>query len=177
MRRRTFLATVPLVGTAGCISVNLGTSGESGLVDESEPADDGNTSTDQTTTTEQVDATERPVIHDLRLQADDEWLMASRRYEVLNPSTDSFTVIEQWHITDSDGAEVMDRDRERTLEPERDTETVVESSMWFINRWDHNMQAGEYTVELVVVGPQGEESDPVRRSISITSELSGEDES
>jgi len=103
--------------------------------------------------------------------------MPTRRYEVPNPSTDSFTVIEEWTITDGDGAEVFHRERERTLEPERDTETVVESSMWFINRWDHNMQAGEYTVELVVVGPQGDESDPMRRSITITSELGGEDES
>lgn len=164
MKRRTFLATATISSCAGCITVEWGGSEEPATVGDRQESE----STE--TTEEGPDPSEQPIIHELSLDSDSKWLMMARRYEVPNAG-DEFTVTEQWHITDADGATVLEKEREEVVETEREIESVlVSGGTWYIPRWDYNIQQGEYTVELAVVGANGSESDSERRSITIETE-------
>lgn len=175
MKRRTYLAVAPIATLAGCVTVDLGGSDEPTPPEDREgtepPADvDESTERESTKTEEGPDPSEQPIIHELSLDSDSEWLMMGRRYEVPNAG-DKFTITEQWHITDADGATVLEEDREEEVETERDIESVlVSGGTWYIPRWDNNIQQGEYTVELVIVGANGSESTPERRTITIDTE-------
>jgi hypothetical protein len=170
MKRRAFLTVATAAGCAGCVTVSFGGSDESDpsvSVEEPESADNSEESTEEEPEEEGPDPSEQPIIHELSLDYDTEWLMMSRRYEV--PKTaNEFTITEQWHITDADGATVLEEEREEVIETERDLESVlVSAGTWYIPRWNNNIQQGEYTVELVIVGGNGSKSNPERRTITV----------
>jgi hypothetical protein len=185
MKRRAFLTAATVVSCAGCVTVDLGGSDESTSVDDREstesPADDGEstespaddreeTEREPTEVEEGPDPSEQPIIHELSLDSDPKWLMMGRRYEVPNAGNE-FTITERWHITDADGGTVLEEEREEEVETDRDIESVlVSGGTWYIPRWDYNIQQGEYTVELVIVGANGAESNPERRTITIDSD-------
>lgn len=175
MKRRAFLAVAPIASVAGCVTVDLGGSDEPTPPDDREETGSPTgaeelTEGESTQTEEGPDPSEQPIIHELSLDSDTQWLMMGRRYEVPNAGGE-FTITEQWHITDADGATVREEEREEEVETDRDVESVlVSGGTWYIPRWDNNIQQGEYTVELVIVGANGSKSAPERRTITIDTE-------
>ena len=92
--------------------------------------------------------------------------MLSRRYKTPNYG-DEYTVSEQWTIKSEEIS--IEKERQQEIEPEASRDVVwVDESMWFIDRWDNEIQAGEYEVTLVIEAPNGDTSEPVSESISIT---------
>lgn len=173
MKRQGYLSIITAGTCAGCASVNFGGSEETEPIDseeETEPADDTENPTENEPKEEGPDPSEQPIIHELSLDYDTKWLLMTRRYEVPNAG-DEFTVTEQWHITDADGTTVLEEEREEVVETERNIESVlVSGGIWFISRWDNNIQQGEYTAKLAIVGADGSESNAEYRTIAIESD-------
>jgi hypothetical protein len=167
MDRRHYLALSGSIALAGC-------SGDpSGIISDDDsvsPNTDSNTSVDSeesnqsntsdNSTDESTDedgestveeAIERPVIEDMSLSSDENWLYLSRTYRTPNYD-DEFTMLEQWTI-------------------ESDV-VLVGLSILSLNRWDNNIQTGDYDVTLVLEAPNGDTSEPVSESISITEQAS-----
>lgn len=164
MKRRAFLTTSTVATCAGCVTVELGGSDEQSPTDHGEETETPNDTED---VEENPDPSKQPIIHELSLDFDAEWLMMTRQYEVPNAGN-VFTITEHWHITDADGATVLEEEREEIIETERNVESVlVSGGTWFIPRWDNNIQQGDYTVELVIVGANGTESNPEQSNITI----------
>ncbi|WP_154020388.1 hypothetical protein [Halorubrum halophilum] len=163
-RRRILIAIGGSVSLAGC-SAEFDTSIETeGSENEDSEETHENESETETDSQENID---RPKIDEVSIQYDEDWLMLSREYRVPNYSSE-FTTQEHWTITSEDYE--TERTRENTIETESDRETIlVGESMWFLDRRDNDIQAGDYEITLVVEGPDGSESDPVTESITIES--------
>jgi len=164
MNRRAVLS-VSLVALSGCtVSIGEGSDESESEDSEDEPAEE--TEQDETEQTETEEDIERPVIEEVSLQYDEEWLMLSRWYKTPYYG-DEFTTTEQWTIESDDIT--VEREREQEVEPDSDSEVVwVSESMWFLDRQDNEIQAGDYEVTLVIEAPNGDTSEPVSESISIT---------
>ena len=186
MDRRHYLALSGSIALAGC-------SGDpSGIISDDDsvsPNTDSNTSVDSeesnqsntsdNSTDESTDedgestveeAIERPVIEDMSLSSDENWLYLSRTYRTPNYD-DEFTMLEQWTIESDDIT--IEEENENDIEPETESDVVlVGLSILSLNRWDNNIQTGDYDVTLVLEAPNGDTSEPVSESISITEQAS-----
>ena len=186
MNRRHYLGLSGSVVLAGC------TGDPSGIIsddDSAPPNTDSNTTADSDeshqsnssdeTTNESTDedgqspvdeVIERPVIENVTVSSDENWLYLSRAYKTPNYD-DEFTILEQWTIESEDIT--IEEENEDDIEPDTESDVVlVGLSILSLNRWDNNIQTGDYDVTLVLEAPNGDTSEPVSESISITEQAS-----
>jgi hypothetical protein len=188
MNRRHYLAlsSVAFAGLSGC------TGDPSGIVsddnsespntdsnttadpDESSQSDSADESTNESTNKDDQssveEAIERPVIEDMSVRSDENWLYLSRAYKTPNYD-DEFTMLEHWTIESDDIT--IEEENENDIEPETESDVVlVGLSILSLNRWGNNIQTGDYDVTLVLEAPNGDTSEPVSESISITEQAS-----
>ncbi|MFD1569542.1 hypothetical protein [Halorubrum laminariae] len=152
-----------VVALSGCSASFNYSSDSDSPESEKEPE---NTSTGESDSNEvENEDIEKPVIEEISLQYDDEWLMLSRRYKTPYYG-DEFLITEQWTIESDDLT--LEKERDQHVEPDSTSDVVwVDQSMWMLNRWDNEIQAGEYEVTLVLESQNGDQSDPVSETISI----------
>lgn len=147
------------------------TSADSEASNQSDSSDDStNESTDEDGQSPVEEVIERPVIEDMSLSSDESWLYLSRAYKTPNYD-DEFTMLEQWTIESDDIT--IEEENENDIEPETESDVVlVGLSILSLNRWDNNIQTSDYDVTLVLEAPNGDTSEPVSESISITEQAS-----
>jgi len=179
MNRRAVLS-VSLVSLAGC-TVTIGDSSDDSVEDgESAESDTGSdVSNDQEQQEVEGESTEdaqepedldRPAVESMSVRYDEAWLHLSRTYKTPNYG-DEFRITERWTIESEDIS--LEEEREKNIEPETESDVVlIGQSILFLDRWDNNIQTGEYDVTLVLEAPNGDQSEPVSESVSITEQAS-----
>ena len=179
MNRRAVLS-VSLVSLAGC-TVTIGDSSDDSVEDgESAESDTGSDeSNDQEQQEVEGESTEdaqepedldRPAVESMSVRYDEAWLHLSRTYKTPNYG-DEFRITERWTIESEDIS--LEEEREKNIEPETESDVVlIGQSILFLDRWDNNIQTGEYDVTLVLEAPNGDQSEPVSESVSITEQAS-----
>lgn len=179
MNRRAILSA-SLIAISGC-TVTIG-DGSDDLTEDDESAEsdtENDESSDQeqqeveeesTENTQAVEEVDRPVIKSMSVRYDESWLMLYRTYKTPNYS-DEFRITEKWTIESDDIT--LEEERQENIEPETESDVVlIDQSIWFLGRWDNNIQVGDYDVTLVLEAPNGDQSESISESVSITQEAS-----